>query len=113
MFEPQPRIMAQKHGEMQRFLETLVQNCETCGTQDSYDSEVHAAIPRKCPRKTHETFERAIVAFTALALDCPNTFTIAWSKEQRKEEMPVLCAGIAECARKEREVINTKMRQIW
>jgi uncharacterized membrane protein YebE (DUF533 family) len=38
--------------------------------------------------------ERAIVAFTSLALNCPSTFTIAWSKEQHKEELPVLYAGI-------------------
>jgi hypothetical protein len=39
--------------------------------------------------------ERVIVALTALALNAPSTYTIAWSKEQHKEELPVLYAGIA------------------
>lgn len=43
----------------------------------------------------NSAMERAIVAFTALALNCPSTFTIAWSKEEHKEELPVLYAGIA------------------
>lgn len=39
--------------------------------------------------------ERVIVALTALALNAPSTYTIAWSKEQHKEELPILYAGIA------------------
>jgi hypothetical protein len=42
----------------------------------------------------HDNVERAVVALTALALNCPSTFTIAWSKEEHKEELPVLYAGI-------------------
>jgi hypothetical protein len=42
----------------------------------------------------NSAMERAIVAFTSLALNCPSTFTIAWSKDQHKEELPVLYAGI-------------------
>jgi len=42
--------------------------------------------------------ERVIVAVSALALNCPSTFTIAWSKEEHKEEMPILYAGIATSA---------------
>jgi hypothetical protein len=42
--------------------------------------------------------DRILIALTALALNCPSTFTIAWSKEQHKEEMPVLYAGIATSA---------------
>jgi hypothetical protein len=38
--------------------------------------------------------ERVIVAVSALALNCPSTFTIAWSKEEHSEELPVLYAGI-------------------
>ena len=38
--------------------------------------------------------ERILVALTALALNCPSSFTIAWSKDQHKEEMPILYAGI-------------------
>jgi len=42
--------------------------------------------------------DRILIALTALALNCPSTFTIAWSKEQHKEEMPILYAGIATSA---------------
>ena len=42
----------------------------------------------------NSSVERAIVALTSLALNCPSTFTIAWSKEEHKEELPVLYAGI-------------------
>jgi|GEM_PF-5074243 len=42
--------------------------------------------------------DRVLIALTALALNCPSTFTIAWSKEQHKEEMPILYAGIATSA---------------
>jgi len=42
--------------------------------------------------------DRILIALTALALNCPSTFTIAWSKEQHKEEMPILYLGIATSA---------------
>lgn len=42
--------------------------------------------------------DRAIIAVSTLALNCPSTFTIAWSKEQHKEELPILYAGIATSA---------------
>lgn len=42
----------------------------------------------------NDKVERVIVAVSALALNCPSTFTIAWSKEEHSEEMPVLYAGI-------------------
>jgi hypothetical protein len=42
--------------------------------------------------------DRILIALTALALNCPSTFTIAWSKEEHKEEMPILYAGIATSA---------------
>jgi len=42
--------------------------------------------------------DRILIALTALALNCPSTYTIAWSKEQHKEEMPVLYAGIGTSA---------------
>ncbi len=42
--------------------------------------------------------DRILIALTALALNCPSTFTIAWSKEQHKEEMPILYTGIATSA---------------
>lgn len=40
------------------------------------------------------TVERVIVTMTALALNCPSTFTIAWSKDQHPQELPILYAGI-------------------
>ena len=39
--------------------------------------------------------ERVIVALTALALNAPSTYTIAWSKGQHPDELPILYAGIA------------------
>ena len=42
--------------------------------------------------------DRILIALTALALNCPSTYTIAWSKDQHKEELPVLYAGIATSA---------------
>lgn len=42
--------------------------------------------------------ERVVVAMTALALNAPSTYTIAWSKEQHKEELPILYAGIGTSA---------------
>lgn len=39
--------------------------------------------------------DRVLIALTALALNCPSTFTISWSKEEHKEELPILYAGIA------------------
>ena len=42
-----------------------------------------------------ETVEKVVVTLTALALNCPSTFTIAWSKDQHPEELPILYAGIA------------------
>ena len=41
-----------------------------------------------------ETVEKVIVTMTSLALNCPSTFTIAWSKDQHAAEMPILYAGI-------------------
>lgn len=45
-----------------------------------------------------DSTDRVLIALTALALNCPSTFTIAWSKEQHKEEMPILYAGIGTSA---------------
>jgi hypothetical protein len=42
--------------------------------------------------------DRILIALTALALNCPSTYTIAWSKDQHKEELPVLYTGIATSA---------------
>ena len=41
-----------------------------------------------------ETVEKVVVTLTALALNCPSTFTIAWSKDQHTQELPILYAGI-------------------
>lgn len=42
--------------------------------------------------------DRILIALTSLALNAPSTFTIAWSKEQHKEELPILYTGIATSA---------------
>lgn len=42
--------------------------------------------------------ERVVVAMTALALNAPSTYTIAWSKDQHKDELPILYAGIGTSA---------------
>ena len=41
-----------------------------------------------------ETIQEVVVTVSSLALNCPSTFTIAWSKEQHPEELPILYAGI-------------------
>ena len=41
-----------------------------------------------------ETVEKVVVTLTALALNCPSTYTIAWSKNQHTEDLPILYAGI-------------------
>jgi len=38
--------------------------------------------------------DRIIIALTSLALNAPSTYTIAWSKEQHAEQLPILYAGI-------------------
>ena len=43
----------------------------------------------------NDKIERVIVALTALALNAPSTYTIAWSKGQHPDELPILYAGIA------------------
>ena len=42
--------------------------------------------------------DRIIIALTSLALNAPSTYTIAWSKGQHPEEIPILYAGIATSA---------------
>lgn len=39
--------------------------------------------------------DRILIALTSLALNAPSTYTIAWSKDQHSEELPILYAGIA------------------
>lgn len=51
-------------------------------------------MPFKEPSET----ERILIALTALALNAPSTYTIAWSKEEHKEQLPILYAGIATSA---------------
>lgn len=43
--------------------------------------------------KVSET-DRILIALTSLALNAPSTYTIAWSKEQHADELPILYAGI-------------------
>ena len=50
------------------------------------------------PFKELTDFERVLVAISSLALTCPSAYTIAWSKEEHKQEMPILYAGIATSA---------------
>lgn len=52
-------------------------------------------MPKNGNRLNGSKIERVIVALTALALNAPSTYTIAWSKEQHKDELPILYAGIA------------------
>lgn len=42
--------------------------------------------------------DRVIIAFTSLALNAPSTYTIAWSKVEHAEQLPLLYAGIATSA---------------
>lgn len=42
--------------------------------------------------------DRILIALTSLALNAPSTYTIAWSKGQHPEQMPILYAGIATSA---------------
>jgi len=38
--------------------------------------------------------ERILIPLTTLALNCPSGFTIAWSKQEHKEDLPILYAGL-------------------
>lgn len=42
--------------------------------------------------------DRVLIGLTAVALNAPSTYTIAWSKEQHPEQVPILYAGIATSA---------------
>lgn len=42
--------------------------------------------------------DRILIALTSLALNAPSTYTIAWSKGQHPEQMPILYAGVATSA---------------
>ncbi len=64
----------------------------------SIDGELVQRLRNTYFYKFTSNTDRILIALTALALNCPSTFTIAWSKEQHKEEMPVLYAGIATSA---------------
>jgi hypothetical protein len=52
------------------------------------------------PYKNSEIDEtdRILIALTSLALNAPSTYTIAWSKDTHKEELPILYAGIGTSA---------------
>lgn len=47
--------------------------------------------------KVSET-DRILIALTSLALNAPSTYTIAWSKDQHANELPILYAGIGTSA---------------
>lgn len=42
--------------------------------------------------------DRILIALTSLALNAPSTYTIAWSKEEHADQLPILYAGIATSA---------------
>lgn len=42
--------------------------------------------------------DRIIVAFSSVAMNLPSSFTIAWSKEQHPEQLPILYAGVGTSA---------------
>lgn len=42
--------------------------------------------------------DRIIVAFSSVAMNLPSSYTIAWSKEQHPEQLPILYAGVATSA---------------
>jgi len=50
------------------------------------------------PIKELTDVERVLIALTSLALNAPSTYTIAWSKQEHREQMPILYAGIATSA---------------
>jgi len=50
------------------------------------------------PLKDLTDFERVLIAISSLALTCPSAYTIAWSKQEHKEQVPILYAGIATSA---------------
>lgn len=50
------------------------------------------------PLKELTDFERVLIAISSLALTCPSAYTIAWSKQEHKEQVPILYAGIATSA---------------
>lgn len=52
------------------------------------------------PYKNNEIDEtdRILIALTSLALNAPSTYTIAWSKDTHKDELPILYAGIGTSA---------------
>jgi len=50
------------------------------------------------PIKELTDFERVLIAISSLALTCPSAYTIAWSKQEHKEQVPILYAGIATSA---------------
>lgn len=49
-------------------------------------------------KKELSDVERILIALTSLALNAPSTYTIAWSKQEHKEQMPILYAGIGTSA---------------
>lgn len=42
--------------------------------------------------------DRVLIGLTSLALNAPSTYTIAWSKEQHPEQLPILYAGVTTSA---------------
>src|SRR4030043_796110 len=50
------------------------------------------------PFKELTDVERVLIAVSSLAMNAPSTYTIAWSKEEHKEQMPILYVGIATSA---------------
>lgn len=42
--------------------------------------------------------DRILIGLTSVALNAPSSYTIAWSKEQHPEQLPILYAGIATSA---------------
>lgn len=42
--------------------------------------------------------DRILIGLTSVALNAPSTYTIAWSKAQHPEQVPILYAGIATSA---------------
>lgn len=49
-------------------------------------------------KKDLSDVERILIALTSLALNAPSTYTIAWSKQEHQEQMPILYAGIGTSA---------------
>lgn len=57
--------------------------------------------------------DRIIIAFSSVAMNLPSSFTIAWSKEQHPEQLPILYAGVGTSALTVLGAVLGKDKVMW